>query len=85
MIRIDVTRAPARAAVRWGLLAVFLVTAGCSEPAPTDKRDDPVLKASTQKSMEIYKSKSRPTKGNRAAAKGLVAPSGNPAVAKAQH
>ena len=43
MMRIDVTRMPVTAAVRLGLLAGFLVAAGCSEPASTDKRDDPAL------------------------------------------
>ncbi len=57
MMRVDVTRMPASAALRLGLLAGFLAAAGCSDPAPTDKRDDPALKASMQKSMEIYKSK----------------------------
>ena len=51
------------------LLAGFLAAAGCSDPAATDKSDDPTLKASMQKSMEIYKSKTQAIKGNPAAAK----------------
>jgi hypothetical protein len=48
---------PASAALRLGLLAGFLVVAGCSNSATGDKRNDPTLKASMQKSMEIYKAK----------------------------
>ena len=59
MMRVDVTRMPASAALRLGLLAGFLAVAGCSDPASGDKRDDPALKASMQKSMEIYKSKTQ--------------------------
>ena len=62
MMRFDVTRIPASAALRLGLLAGFLAAAGCSEPASGDKRDDPALKASMQKSMEIYKSKTQAKK-----------------------
>jgi hypothetical protein len=69
MMRIDVTRTPARAALRLGLLAGFLAVAGCSGPVSGDKRDDPALKASMQKSMEIYKSKSPAKKGNPGAEK----------------
>jgi hypothetical protein len=69
MMRIELAKMPARAALRLGLLAGFLVVAGCSEPASGDKRDDPALKASMQKSMEIYKSKTQAKKGNPAAAK----------------
>ena len=54
---------PASTALRLGLLAGFLAVAGCSEPAPGDKGDDPALKASMQKSMELYKSKSQAKKG----------------------
>ena len=57
MMRVDVTRMPTSAALRLGLIAGFLVVAGCSDPAKGDKSDDPALKASMQKSMEIYKSK----------------------------
>jgi hypothetical protein len=62
MIRVDVARIPASAALRLGLLTGFLAAAGCSEPVPGDKRDDPALKASMQKSLEIYKSKSQAKK-----------------------
>jgi hypothetical protein len=67
MIGFDVPRAAASTGLRLGLLAGFLAAAGCSDAAPTDKRDDPVLKASTQKSMEIYKSKSQAPKKDLAA------------------
>ena len=69
MMRVDVTRMPASAALRLGLLAGFLVAAGCSGPASDDKSDNPALKASMQKSMEIYKSKTQAKKGNPAAVK----------------
>jgi hypothetical protein len=65
MIRIDVSRMPPRAALRIGVLAGFLAAAGCSDMAPPDKRDDPALKASMQKSLEIYKSKTPPKKVSR--------------------
>jgi len=64
MIRVDVTRMPASTALRLSLLAGFLAVAGCSDPARGDKSDDPALKSSMQKSMEIYKSKTPPKKVN---------------------
>jgi hypothetical protein len=64
MMRIDVARIRATVALRVGLLAGFLGAAGCADPVPPDKKDDPALKASMQKSMEIYKSKSQPQKAN---------------------
>jgi hypothetical protein len=77
MMRVDVTRMPASAALRLGLLAGLLAVAGCSKPASGDKRDDPALKASMQKRLEIYKSKTqvsgeplKPSKGNPQASKG---------------
>jgi hypothetical protein len=69
MIRIDAIRTPASAGLRLGLLAAFLVAAGCSGPVSDDKRDDPALKASMQKSMEIYKSKSQAKKGSPSSSK----------------
>jgi hypothetical protein len=69
MMRIELAKIATRAAFRLGLLAGFLVVAGCWEPASGDKRDDPALKASMQKSMEIYKSKTQAKKGNPATAK----------------
>jgi hypothetical protein len=69
MMRIDVTRMPARAALRLGLLAGILAAAGCGEPVPTDKKDDPALKSSMKKSMEIYKAKTQAIKGNPVVAK----------------
>jgi hypothetical protein len=57
MMRFDVTKMPVSAALCLGLLAAFLTTAGCSEPASGSKSDSPALKASMQKSVEIYKSK----------------------------
>ena len=69
MMQGDVTRLPASTALRLGLLAGFLAAAGCSDPATGDKRDDPTLKASMQKSMEIYKAKSQAKKGYPATSK----------------
>ena len=59
MIRIDVTRMPASAALRLGLLGGFLAIAGCSDPVAGDKREDAALKTSMEKSLEIYKSKTQ--------------------------
>jgi hypothetical protein len=69
MKRIDVIRILASAALSLGMLAGFLAVAGCSDSGSGDKRDDPTLKASMQKSLEIYKSKSPAKKGNSAAEK----------------
>jgi hypothetical protein len=63
MMRVAVPRILAPATLCLGLLAGFLVIAGCSDPARGDKGDDPALKASMQKSMELYKSKTPPKKG----------------------
>ena len=57
MMRVDVTRMPVSAALRLGLLAGFLSAVGCSGPVSDNKSDNPALKTSMQKSMEIYKSK----------------------------
>jgi hypothetical protein len=62
MLRFALTRTSISAALRAGLVAGFLAAAGCSEPASSDKKDDPALKSSMQKSMEIYKSKSQAIK-----------------------
>jgi hypothetical protein len=67
MVRDDVIGRHATAVMRLGVLAGFLAAAGCSDSAPGDKRDDPALKGSMQKSMEIYKSKSQSKKGQAAA------------------
>jgi hypothetical protein len=64
MTGIAMTKRTASAALRLGVLAGLVAVAGCSEPAPTDKRDDPALKSSTEKSLAIYKSKSASTKIN---------------------
>ena len=56
---IHVISGPAKWAVALGLLTGFLATAGCSDSAATDKREDPALKASMQKSLEIYKTKTQ--------------------------
>ncbi len=64
MTRVDVTGMLVSTALRLGLIVGFLAIAGCSEAPSNDKRDDPALKASMQKSMEIYKSKSQPKKGS---------------------
>jgi hypothetical protein len=64
-MRVDASRMRAAAALRLGVLAGFLslAAAGCSEKPPADKSDDPALKASMEKSMEIYKSKTPARKG----------------------
>ena len=75
MMRIDVTRMPASDGQAW--LSAWACSpgssraAGCSDSArrPTRSDDPKLLKASMQKSMEIYKSKSQAKKGNPAAAK----------------
>ena len=67
-MRIDVPKMPASAAIRLSVLAGFLAVAGCSDAAPTDKKDDPALKAAMQKSMEIYKSKTPVKRGSTAPA-----------------
>ena len=66
MTGIVMNRLSATVALRVVLLVTFLWAAGCSEPAPTDKRNDPSLKAANQKSMEIYKSKSAASTKNAA-------------------
>jgi hypothetical protein len=63
MMRVDLIKMPALAALRLGLLAGLLAVAGCSGPTSTDKLDDPALKASMQKRLEIYKSKTQAIKG----------------------
>ncbi len=69
MMRVDVIRMQASAALRLGLLAGFLSATGCSDPTSGNKSDNPALKASMQKSIEIYKSKSQQVrKGNSAVA-----------------
>jgi hypothetical protein len=65
----NVTRVLDRGALRLGLLAGFFAVAGCSEPGSGDKKDDPALKASMQKSMEIYKSKTQAKKESPASEK----------------
>jgi hypothetical protein len=77
MMRVDVTRIPASGALRLSLLAGLLAVVGCSGPVSNDKRDDPALKASMQKRLEIYKSKTqvsgeplKPSKGYSQASKG---------------
>jgi hypothetical protein len=59
----------APAALRLGLIGGLLAAAGCSDPPPGDKGDDPALKASMQKSMELYKAKSQAKRASPAAAK----------------
>jgi hypothetical protein len=59
MTRIDLTTRPGTPAIQLWVLAGLLAAAGCSDSAAIDKRDDPSLKGSMQKSMEIYKSKSQ--------------------------
>jgi uncharacterized protein YegP (UPF0339 family) len=67
-MRIDMTRTPQSRGLRLALCAFFLTAAGCSDKTLSDKRDDPALKASTQKSVEIYKSKTQAKKGTQAVA-----------------
>ena len=69
MIRIDVATMPAAAVLRLSVLAGFLAAGGCAESVSNDKRDDPALKASLKKTMEIYKAKTQAIKGNPVAAK----------------
>jgi hypothetical protein len=69
MMRFETFRLQALAPLRLALLAVFLPAAGCSGPVSEDKSGDPALKASMQKSMEIYKSKTQAKKGVRPASR----------------
>ncbi len=59
MIRVNVATIRNRltAVVCSIMLAALIASAGCSDSPPPDKRDDPALKASMERSMEIYKSK----------------------------
>lgn len=57
MLRVDKTGTFASAAFRLGLLAGAIAVAGCSGAASAEKSDDPALKASMKKQMEIYMSK----------------------------
>jgi hypothetical protein len=59
MKRIAMKGEPARAALRLGLVVGFLAAPGCADSSAGDKSEDPALKASMQKSLEIYKSKSQ--------------------------
>ncbi len=52
-------RTSATAALHCVLLAGFALTCGCSGSASGNKADDPALKSATQKSMELYKSKTQ--------------------------
>jgi hypothetical protein len=63
MTRVDWIRIPAGMALGLSVLVGLLAFAGCSEPAYSDKSEDPALKASMQKSLELYKAKSQATKG----------------------
>jgi hypothetical protein len=58
MMRVDVTRMPASAALRLGLLAAFLSAAGCESSPGGNKSDAPSSKASLEKARELYKAKS---------------------------
>jgi hypothetical protein len=62
MMRVDVTRMPTSAALRLGLLAGFLAAAGCSSSPAGSKGDEPGVKGSLQKSMDMYKAKSHQVK-----------------------
>jgi hypothetical protein len=71
MLRVDVTGIPisAASALRAGLLAWLLSAVGCSGPVSDNKTDNPAMKASMQKSMEIYKSKTASKKAPMASLK----------------
>jgi hypothetical protein len=69
MVRVDMTRMHASALVHLGLLAGFLATTGCSDPASVDKRDETATKETTKKSMELYQAKTPAKKGSPSAAK----------------
>lgn len=64
-MHVDVTRMPISSALRLGLLAVFLVAAGCSDSATGDKRDDPSLKAYMKSTEEMYKAKMQQMKNKK--------------------
>ena len=70
MMLFDKTGRPAVAVLGIAVLAGLLPLGGCSDSTTGstygsgDKRDDPALKASMEKSMEIFKSKTARDKGN---------------------
>ncbi len=71
MTLFDQTGRPAVPLLGIAMLAGLLMLGGCSDSTTGsaygsgDKRNDPALKASQEKSMEIYKSKAHAIKGNR--------------------
>jgi hypothetical protein len=69
MMRVELIGLYSSKALRLGLVAGLLSAAGCSGPTSEDKKDDPALKASMQKSMEIYKAKSQAKKQSRPASR----------------
>jgi hypothetical protein len=76
MMLFDKTRTPAVALLGIAMLSGVLSFGGCSDSTTTssgyssgDKRNDPALKASMEKSMEIFKSKTPAIKGSPVAAK----------------
>jgi hypothetical protein len=65
IMRIDVIRKSATAALCSGVLVGFLFAAGCSErPTSGDKLDDPELKAHMEKTTERFKTKMQEMKNN---------------------
>ena len=62
MTRIDVTRVTASAAFRLSLIIGFLAAAGCGDSPSSARTDDPALKATLQKHVDIYKSKTQGAK-----------------------
>lgn len=71
MMLFDKSRRPALAVLGIALLAGLLPLGGCSDSAATsttrgsgDKRDDPALKSSMEKSKERFKPQTQAPKGN---------------------
>jgi len=62
MKRIDVTRVTAPAILRVGLVIGYLAGAGCTDSPSSNRTDNPALKASLEKHVEIYKAKTQGSK-----------------------
>jgi hypothetical protein len=76
MMLLDKTGRPAAAVLRTALLAGLLPLCGCTESTTDsahgsgDKRDDPALKASMERSKEIFKPQTGARTGNPTAKSG---------------